>query len=244
MLTARALIAAAILVAWSIPSAAAELVVISSSDASLAPGTVLDGARPLAVAEGAEVVLVSPQGRIIKLIGPHRDAPDASTPPGDGGLVDSLSQLINREAASPSTLAVFRGMLGQAPAGRPDVWGIDIARAGRYCLRPDRPVMLWWAAARPGAAVTLSREGHGDDSAGVRIRWPRGKRQAAWPQELPIADGATYLARFRPGDPGERLVTVMMPALETDAHRAAWMAEQGCTRQALAVLDALGREEL
>jgi hypothetical protein len=35
-----------------------------------------------------------------------------------------------------------------------------------------------------------------------------------------------------------------MPNLATDAHRAAWMAEHGCTRQALRVLTAMGKEEL
>ena len=65
-----------------------------------------------------------------------------------------------------------------------------------------------------------------------------------WPKELTLSDGATYVARFWSEDNGEQLVTVLMPNLGTDAHRAAWMAEHGCTRQALKVLDAIAKEQL
>ena len=226
---------------WLPAAGAAELVVISSSDPSLEKGAIIDGARPLEVAAGATVVLVSSSGNTIKLTGPYSAAPDTSAPGADNRLVDSLSRLISREARAPSTLAVFRSMLGRAPSDRPDIWGVHIARAGKYCLRPDRQATLWWAAARPGAAVTMSTAG--ERSGGVRIKWPRGKRHLPWPRELELRDGATYVARFWSGDSGEQLVVAKMPALETDAHRAAWMAEHGCTRQALSVLQALGSEE-
>ena len=35
------------------------------------------------------------------------------------------------------------------------------------------------------------------------------------------------------------MTTLLMPELATDAHRAAWMSEHGCTHQALAVLDSM-----
>ena len=40
------------------------------------------------------------------------------------------------------------------------------------------------------------------------------------------------------------LTTVLMPELDTDAHRAAWMGEHGCAHQALQVLGAMGGDEL
>lgn len=218
---------------------AGELVVIASGEPSLRVGSVIDGGDPIAVAAGASVVLVSEDGRTISLTGPFTGAPDPSPPTADGGLVDSLSRLIADEAGSPETLAVFRSGLGKTPIGRPDVWGIRIAEAGRYCVRPDRPPMLWWPAARTGAVVKLSEAG--EQATGVRIRWPASKKYAPWPDALAISDSATYVVRFRASDPGTEIETVLMPALETDAHRAAWMAEHGCPRQALAVLDAMGK---
>lgn len=231
-----------LVVAWGRAGGAAELVVIASGDPSLRVGAVVDGAKPITVAADASVVLVSEDGRTIALTGPFAGPPDASPSSAEGGLVDSLSRLIAEEGGSPETLAVFRSGLGKTPIGRPDVWGIHIAEAGRYCVRPDRPAMLWWPAARTGAVVKLS--GVGDGAAGARIQWPNTKKYTAWPRALPLADGATYVARFRAQDPGTELETVLMPALATDAHRAAWMAKHGCTRQALAVLDAMGEEGL
>lgn len=241
----RVVQALAVLVAlgtWAGSLRAADVVVIASSDPSVEVGAVMDGSRPFTLAAAASVVLVSSQGRTIKLSGPYHGAPDPSPSRADGRLVESLSRLIAREASSPTTLAVFRGAVRHAPADRPDIWGIDIARAGNYCLRPDRPTTLWWAAARSGAIVTLSSRGA--EAGSVRLRWPEGKRHLSWPRELILTDGAEFVARFWSGDDGEQLVTVLMPGLDTDAHRAAWMANHGCTRQALEVLDAMGKGEL
>jgi len=238
----QVLLALLLIGGWAASSQAGDLVVIVSSDPTFEVGIVMDGSRPISVAANASMVLVSSDGRTIRLSGPYNGAPDTSGSSSDSRLVDSLSRLITKKASSPTTLAVFRAGIKQAPAGRPDIWGIDIARAGRYCLRRDRPAVLWWAAARPGAAVTFSNTG--DSSRSVRISWARGKRHLAWPKELTLSDGATYVARFWAEDSGEQLVTVLMPDLGTDAHRAVWMAEHGCTRQALRVLDTIAEEQL
>ena len=221
---------------------AAELVVIASEDPSMPAGTVIDGARTVTVAADATVVLVSADGRVTELAGPYSGAPDASPASGDGRLVESLSRLITDQADAPNKLAVFRGGMAMTPIGRPDVWGIDIARAGAYCVRSDRPAMLWWAGARAGAVVELTPTG--DDAGRTRIRWPGSKKYAPWPDALPLGDGMTYIARFRSSDDGRTIRTLLMPELATDAHRAAWMAEKGCTRQALAVVDALREGDL
>ena len=56
-------------------------------------------------------------------------------------------------------------------------------------------------------------------------------------------DGRVYVVRFSSGDAGEAFSAHLMPPLEGDAHRAAWMAEKGCKAQALAVLAAIGAGE-
>jgi hypothetical protein len=220
----------------------AELVVIASDGSSLKAGTVIDGSHPVKIPAGGRVTLISSSGKTIVLEGPYDAAPDPTQAPADGDLVESLSRLIDQEDRSSTALAVFRGTDKKAPADRPDLWGIDIARAGSYCLRRDVPAFLWWDAARAGAIVNLSDDS--DRSRGARIRWPSAKRQLAWPDALTLADGAVYVARFRSGDEGERLMVRFMPDLSSDAHRIAWMAEHGCTGQALKVLNALAGGEL
>jgi len=238
----QALLALVILGGWAAPGRANDLVVIASSDPSVELGAVIDGSRSMSVAANASVVLVSSAGRTIKVTGPYRGAPDPSDSGSEGRLTGSLSRLIATDIASTTRLAASRGGAKRAPASRPDIWGIDVAHAGTYCLRPDRSAMLWWDAARSGAIVSISRAGH--TSSSVRIRWPSGKRHLPWPEELALSDRATYVARFRSNDTGEELVTIMMPDLNTDAHRAAWMSEHGCNSQALGVLDAMATDAL
>lgn len=227
---------------WPPSSGASELVVIVSNDPEFEVGVVLDGNKPVEIAAERSLVLISSAGKVISLSGPYHDIPDPSGPNSGDRLVGSLSQLLGKKANPPTALGATRGLPRRSPAGRPDIWGIDIARAGTYCLRADRPTMLWWAAARSFDVVSLSRTDNNTDS--VELRWQRGERALAWPKSLVPVDGATYVARFWADDSGERLTTITMPPLETDAHRAAWMAEHGCTGQALKVLSALGKGEL
>jgi hypothetical protein len=242
MRLAQALLALMVLGGWATPGRANDLVVIASSDPTVKTGVIVDGRRSMDVAADASVILVSASGKTIKLAGPYSGVPDASSPAGDGRLVESLSRLIAKDTDPSKKLAAFRGGAKQAPAERPDIWGIDIGRAGTYCLRPDQKAMLWWDAARSGAVVSVSSAG--DPSSGVRIRWPSGKRHASWPEALALSDHAVYVIRFRSTDAGDELIMLLMPELETDAHRAAWMAEHGCSQQALRVLAAMAREEL
>ena len=221
---------------------AAELVVIASNQPSLKAGAVIDGSRPMTIPSGGRVTLISSTGRTIVLEGPHDGAPDPSQAPAGGDLVRSLSRLIDQQQDSSTALAVFRGVDRKSHPARPDLWGIDIARGDRYCLRRDIAPFLWWEAARAGAIVSLSDAA--DASRAVRIRWPSAKRDLVWPDGLELIDGATYVARFRSGDEGERLAVRFMPKLPSDPHRVAWMAEHGCVTQASRVLDALAKGEL
>lgn len=219
----------------------AELVVIASDEPSLKAGAVIDGSRPIKIPAGARVALISSTGKTIVLEGPYDGTPDPSRAPAEGDLVESLSRLVTQEEQSSTALAVAR-TVDKIPDGRPDLWGINIARAGSHCLRRDVPPFLWWDGARAGAIVSLSDGA--DNTRHVRIRWPSPKRHLAWPDALELTDGATYIARFRSGDEGERLLVLFMPDLATDAHRVAWMAGHDCTGQALKVLNALAEGEL
>jgi hypothetical protein len=239
---ARALLLLMVFAGAAPASRAGELVVIASTDPAVQSGSIVDGNRSLRVVAEASVVLISSTGKRIELAGPYSGVPEASAPKSGSRLVQSLSQLINKHAHTPERLAAFRSADKRAPAARPDIWGVDIARAGTYCLRADQAVMLWWDAARASALVSLS--GGPGEAREVRIRWPNGQRHLAWPQALELADGAHYLVRFRASDAGLALITLQMPPLATDVERAAWMAEHGCTRQALAVVDAIARNEL
>lgn len=225
------------LAAWSLTGAAQELVVIASTDPALKPGLKVDASRVIRIAAEAKVTLIASNGQSLRLSGPYEGVLETPSGQSDPGLVDSISRLISLQDSPSETLAVFRSGPQKFPDGRPDIWGLHIARAGRYCLREDRTAMLWWPGSRPGARISLT--GADGDSRSVSFRWPSKGKSRPWPVELPLTDGSSYLVRFRAHSPGIRLDIVVMPSLATDAHRTAWMADHGCTYQALRALEAL-----
>ena len=83
----QALLVLAFLGGWAPSSQAGDLVVIASTDPSLEVGVVIDGSRPISVAANISVVLVSSDGRTIKLSGPYNGAPDTSSTSSDNRLV-------------------------------------------------------------------------------------------------------------------------------------------------------------
>ncbi len=218
---------------------AAQLVVISSDSPALKTGAIVDGAASITLAPGATVTLISPEGKTIKLKGPYKGKPEPSPSAKTNHLLNSLSRIVTGPPENDPSLAVFRAAPG---AARPDVWAINVGRSGVYCVRADRPATLWRAQA--GKEIVLTVKQVGGRQRETRKEWPQGKRTMIWPAELPLADGATYLARPMGGYQWANLTILLVPTeLPTQAHRAAWMAENGCARQARILVGAIARSE-
>ncbi len=227
------LVALSGLIACSLEAYAGQLVVIASSADALALGDIVDGATLIEVPVGAAVTLVAPDGRTVSLEGPYQGAPDKSANSKDLSLLDSLSQLLTGD--SGEKLAVFRSARGKGP----DPWAANVTRSGTYCLRTDRPATLWRARARAETTLTLELTGSGRK---VSVRWPAGEPTLPWPSALPLIDGANYFAHLKDAIGSTEITPALIPAgLSTDAHRAAWMGQNGCARQARKVLKALAQ---
>ncbi len=130
---------------------------------------------------------------------------------------------------------MFRAAPG---AARPDVWSINVGRSGVYCVRTDTPVNPWRANASKKTVLTLKHGG--GEQRGISREWPQGKQKLLWPTDLPLTDRSTYLARVKGGYKWARLQIVLLPKeLPTDAHRAVWLVEHDCARQARRLVDAI-----
>lgn len=138
------------------------------------------------------MTLISSQGKTCRLSGPYDGAIDA-TPTQPDGLLDALSRLIAESKNPRTTLAVFRGWSRGVPVGRPDILGVDITRSGSYCLRPDRPITLWWPTAKSGGNIKLERK---TDKRSLLVVWPKGVKAVHWPNALPVVDGGEYAVDF------------------------------------------------
>lgn len=216
---------------------AAQLVVISSTAPNLKVGAIIDGAKTIELAPGSTVTLISSEGRTIKLKGPYKGQPDSSASTSSNDLLQSLSRLVAGPPENDPSLAVFRS--GTASA-RPDVWSIDIGRSGVYCVPPDKALALWRAKARRKTVLTLKRIG--GQGAKTNRDWPAGEQTMLWPPEVPLSNGATYQAQLKGKGKSANLKLIFVPeGLPTHAHRAAWMADNDCARQALRLIDALAQ---
>ncbi|MEE9597288.1 MAG: hypothetical protein V3V96_10975 [Acidiferrobacterales bacterium] len=214
---------------------AAQLVVIASTASNLKLGAIIDGAKTLTLPQGSSVTLISPEGRTIKLKGPYKGQPDPSRSAKTNDLLQSLSRIVTGPPENDPSLTVFRAAPG---AVRPDVWSINVGRSGVYCVRTDTPVNLWRANASKKTVLTLKRAGGQGDN--TNKEWPQGKQKLVWPTDLPLTDRSTYLARVKGGYKWARLQIVLLPKeLPTDAHRAVWLAEHDCARQARRLVDAI-----
>jgi len=217
---------------------AGQLVVIDSSAPGLTPGAILDDSKPIELAAGTTVTLVSESGKVTNLKGPFSGLPgpagkSAGGGSGGGSLTASLAKLVGGQSAT-SKLGVMRSNKAQVPS---DPWALNVERTGNHCARSGSAPELWRSKAVKAITLTLKLLPKGARSS---TGWPAGAERIGWPGEVALKDGGKYMARMSGKTSAARLVIHLVPAdLPTDAHRAVWMAGKGCIGQARALLAGL-----
>ena len=217
----------------SLPALAGNLVVVTSTAPGLEPGKMIADGAAVDLPKGTVVTLISETGKMITLKGPHSGpAGTTSGKGGDGTLVKALSKLIAPVGKESGALGAMRSA-GTAKA--PDSpWQLDVGRSGKACVPPGGKAELWRPDAASGGQMTLKGMRGGGKAS---VPWPAGSNTLAWPAGVTLKDGGTYLIRFKGVPTARRLTLYWVPNdLPTDAHRAAWMAEKGCKRQAKRLL--------
>ena len=153
---------------------------------------------------------------------------------GDAGLLFALEQLLEKRKAE-ETPGVFRaGESGDQPAGP---WWIDTSRSGHYCVHPDRAPVLW----RPRPASAEGVEIRQLRGSGVgRAQWAEGEVTAAWPAELALEDGASYVLQ-RSRSPRRQIILHLLgkEAAEDELQQLVGLVGHGCMQQAETLAAAL-----
>jgi len=212
---------------------AGEMVVIDSNAPGLMPGKVLDGSKPLELAPGTAVTVVTGDGRVKSLEGPFSGVPFAGkeSAPGGSALIRSLSALVGGKTPKTGELGMMRG---ERLVGQPDAWSIDVIRSGAHCVTDRLHALLWRPIGVTSETLTIRRQPWGER---VSVDWPAGTNSLIWPKALPLEHGGQYLVKLSSRISGTKLVVYVVPAnLPTDAHLAAWMADLGCNEQAMALV--------
>lgn len=227
---------AVVFFAMACPALAAQFFVAASTAPGLARGAIIDGDEPLSLPEGARVTLIAPDGKTVTLDGPFHGPPGGGAGTGDRELFAALSDLVSSQNASIASLGGTRGGPENVPE---DPFAIVLGASGSHCVPAGQPLRLWRPDTKGSSLLTI-RPGSGSVQAPVEAFWPEGAATMPWPEDLAAAAGATYLIRHDDGASLTEVVLQRVPAdLPSEAHRIAWMAEHGCTRQALRLLEEL-----
>jgi hypothetical protein len=118
--------------------------------------------------------------------------------------------------------------------GPPEPWLIDVSCSGDHCVRSPRRAAFWRRTDRTKTALSLRRLAQDD---GTEANWPRGSHTLSWPEDVPLVDGAEYVARLKHDSTARKIVVHVAPTgLPGIGHEVAWMAERGCVTQAKALL--------
>ena len=230
-----AALAALALILAAFPAFSAQFFVANSTAPGLEAGQIIDGDKPLVLPAGARATLIGPDGKTITLTGPLEGPPGG----GDGGdtsLFATLSNLVNPPDASIAMLGTTR----EGSLARPDdPFTIALGVSGDHCMPAGERIQLWRADSETARLLTVWPVA-GSIEAATETSWPEGAATLPWPEELTPEDGATYLIRLAGGGSSSEIVLHRIQAtLPSEVHRIAWMAQQGCTRQALMLLEAL-----
>jgi hypothetical protein len=237
----RRLIVAVILLILNGPLGAENgLVVISSAHSTIKKGAIIKSTQTIELQSGESLKLLSSTGGIIQVQGPYSGAIAFESKASDGSVLKSVSELVKNSKSTDFTLAIFRNSSVTTPTYRPDIWGIDIRKSGKYCLRPNLPIYLWWPQALPGDLITLTDT---TNSQSIELEWPEWKKYTAWPEILSVDDRVIYSVRNTEVALFTEFKIQLLPTdLKDDMEQIAWMSDHDCKKQAIRLLGTIVNE--
>lgn len=220
-----------VLAGLTVSQAAAEpLIVLKSNADNWRVGTMIDGATILNLVEGQELTVFSESGKVMTIAGPYSAAPlPIKLAPNGKSLLDSLIPLFTGASKDETVIGAFR---------TPDedketlAWTIDAAvlaeKSRIVCRDADETLSVGRPKGAESAIALLERVG---TSSHAEIVFSGDAAAVPWPDILPAEDSIRYRLTTR-GDPAEFAIALLPAGLPTPAHRAAWMADNGCRLQA------------
>lgn len=230
-MTLRTLIVASLLSLWAgISAVAAPVVILTGEVGGQGPGSVVDDTEVVALRSGEMLVFNDATGQTRTLTGPYEGP--LSGEPGGEAPKSALERLVSARAAEQSRLGAIRAAPGQTPV---TLEVISIAQSSVQCFDGEAALLLW----RPETLDVDSRLKLRDKATGAETTtfWQEGDMTIAWPSELPLRSGASYLLSL---DAAPRAIELtlhdvsMRSSAETTASK---LIEVGCRRQALTLLE-------
>jgi hypothetical protein len=213
-LAAQCALAGALVVGLGAQAWAETMVVRATgpSAAAYKPGSKLADGGSLVLKAGDVVTLLDAKGtRTLRGPGSFGVTASASAAPANGV---TLSALLDTKRVRRARTGAVRGGLGDAPAApprRPNLWVVDVAQSGTFCIADPAAVRLWRADTAKPATVRISGEG-----VQATANFGAGESVAVWPAAAPVREGAAYRLSdgARAADVRFTLVGAVSPGLD------------------------------
>ncbi|HEX5047799.1 MAG TPA: hypothetical protein VFX89_11815 [Gammaproteobacteria bacterium] len=214
---------------------AADVVVLESTVARLPPGNIMGDSARIELAAGEALVVVTEDGRIVRLEGPYA-GPAAGAAPDASAVRKAIERLVTADEPRVGGVGAVRGIdWSDAADTRPQPWFIHAEIDGQQCALRGRPLELWREEASRSVSAEVAAAGGG---AAETVRWDEGSHRTAWPERLEPSDGGVYLIRFEAVERSTAIRLLWLPATVADSSLAAtaWLAASDCTAQARLLL--------
>ncbi|MBF0357361.1 MAG: hypothetical protein HQL70_02065 [Magnetococcales bacterium] len=218
---------------FSTQATADNLIVYSAKGVELQSGAVISSNDDLTLKRGQEVSLISPTGKIIRLIGPYNGLPMSTKDNKNKKSVkEALLNLLSDASSDQESFGITRSTddvfkLASKPAPLPSPWVIDATHDGPYCYQEGGKIIFWRSDKNQSTDVSISIVDHAWHAKAV---WSKGKSKLALPNAMPVIDGATYqITLDRQKTQGT--LNIVPGSLQSKMAQAAWLKEKGCIPQ-------------
>ncbi len=218
---------------------AAEYVVLSSTQSSVAVGSVIGDTQKVSLAANKTLLLIDKAGRTITLNGPHEGVIEGgSGGKSDNKLVKALSSLIRDNEDDARSVGAIRAAdrkrIEDTVTSKQAAMVINISETGDYCRFSGTSSEMVRYHSETGNDVTLTAIANGESQV---VSWQRNESKVEWPAALPVENGARFLVSQQ-GKDTWTLITVHDIAEEapTEAHLAVSLIAKDCVEQARLML--------
>ena len=225
------------LVTLSVVANAAQLVVVTSTVSTVELGTIFNEGEVMRVPAGNAIKLVSDSGEIIRLKGPFEGIPKVGTQNKNRkfseNLIAYLKAMFNDRELDASVIAAVRAR--RSPVA-PNLWWLNISLSGKHCFLTEQPILIWRSGVKKRTDLLIKKSG----GTANKSLWSAGASTTDWPNNVPLDNGVWYsLLTSHPRKSNMVQIRLVPHDLPTDAHRAVWMAKNGCKRQAMRLLEVM-----
>lgn len=231
--------------------AGSQYVIVASQPASddFAAGRVLSPGETLVVPQGTVVTLLGDDGSINTIPGPAEVAiteeavttatPSASNDEANRSTLSKIAGLLSGERERAETLGVSRSLIEPPPPqGLGDPWTVSVHESAAGCIKNGELVL----ARRDGSnAINLALRIGGDEGA-RGIVWRQGEAKFAYDKQISPNDRELVIEADKDFAKVELHFMPDSIDLKNPVNVLGWMIENGCTRQAMALIHTLGGE--